>query len=107
MIMNLKLRAWNKNHKMMDYIEDLYWFEENGIYNFDGSGLHMDYDIMLCSGLHDSKRNDEFPYGQEVYENDIIKDLEGNIYKVIFFNGMFLADSKVEDIGREYLVSVL
>lgn len=78
--MNLKLRAWDKNHKMMDYIEDLYWFEENGVHNFDGNGLHMDYDIMLCSGLHDSKRTDEFTYGQEVYENDIIKDLEGNIY---------------------------
>lgn len=105
--LNLKLRAWDKNHKLMDYIEDLYWFEENGVHNFDGNGIHMDYDIMLCSGLHDSKRTDKFPYGQEVYENDIIKDLEGNIYKVIFFNGMFLADCKVEDIGRKHLVSVL
>lgn len=105
--MNLKLRAWDKNHKLMEYIEDLYWFEESRVHNFDGRGLHMDYDIMAYSGMNDSKRNAEFPYGQEVYENDIIKDLDGNVYEVIFFNGMFLADSKSEAIGRNYLVSVL
>ena len=62
---------------------------------------------MVYSGMNDSKRTDEFPYGQEVYENDIIKDLDGNIYEVIFFNGMFLADTESEIIGRNYLVSVL
>jgi len=105
--MNLKFRAWDKNHKLMDYIDDLYWFEENGVHDFDGSGLHMDYDIMVYSGMNDSKRTDEFPSGQEVYENDIIKDLDANIYEVIFLNGMFLADSKSETIGRKQLVSVL
>lgn len=105
--MELKFRAWDKKHKIMEYIEDLYWFEENGIHDTNGNGHYANYDIMSYSGMNDSKRTDEFPKGQKIYENDIIKDLKGNIYKVIFFNGMFLADAKSDVIGREYLVSVL
>lgn len=105
--MELKIRAWDKNHKIIEHIEDFYWFEENGVHNSSGSGLHMDYDFMVYSGMHDSERTEEFPYGQEVYEGDIIKDLKGNTYKVIFFNGMFLAEAESEIIGREELVLVL
>lgn len=105
--MELKFRAWDKKHKIMEHIEDLYWFEENGIHDSSGGGTHIDYDIMTYSGMNDSKRTDEFPLGQEVYENDIIKDLKGNTYKVIFFNGMFLAEAKSEIIGRKHLVLVL
>lgn len=105
--MELKFRAWDKNNMIMEYIHDLYWFEENGIRDTRGEGFHANYDIMTYSGMNDSKRNDEFPTGQEVYEKDVIMDLKGNTYKVVFFNGMFLAEAKSEVIGRKQLISVL
>lgn len=105
--MELKFRAWDKDRMLMDYISDLYWFEENGVHNSRGDGLYANYELMTYSGMNDSKRTDEFPQGQEVYEGDIIKDFKGNTYKVIFFNGMFLAEAPSEVIGRKDLVLVL
>lgn len=105
--MDMKFRAWDKNHELMNYIDDLYWFENNGVHNFGGNGTYTDYDIMLYSGMNDSKRTDEFPLGRKVYENDIIKDLDENIYEVIFLNGMFLARPISEDITLDHLTSVL
>ena len=31
----IKFRAWDKRHNSMEYINDLYWFEENGIHDFN------------------------------------------------------------------------
>lgn len=105
--MELKFRAWDKRYKAMEKIHDLYWFEENGVRDDDGEGYNTSYDIMIYSGMKDSTRTEEFPLGKEVYENDILKDLKGNTYRVIFFNGMFLADANNEIIGRKHLVEVL
>ena len=65
MSMELKFRAWDKRHKDMEYIDDLYWFEEQGIHDADGNGLCAKYDIMPFSGIHDKN-------GKEIYLGDIV-----------------------------------
>ena len=63
--MELKFRAWDKHHKDMEYVTDLYWFEERGVHDADGSGLCSEYDIMPFTGIHDKK-------GKEIYLGDIV-----------------------------------
>lgn len=101
--MELKFRAWDNNKQTMEYICDLYWFNEKGVHGSDREGGNINYNFMTYSGMNDSKRTNELPEGQEVYEGDIIMDLDGNIYKVIFLNGKFIADAKSGIIGRKDL----
>lgn len=105
--MKIKFRAWDKKRMTMEYIDDLFWFKENGVHNFCGEGHCSNYNFMTNSGMNDSKRTHELPEGQEVYEGDVIMDIKGNIYKVVFFNGKFIADAKSEIIGRKDLGLVI
>lgn len=66
-MIEIKFRAWNKDHKSMEYISDLYWFEENGVHNNDGDGHCADYVIMQYANLHDMT-------GKELYDGDISMD---------------------------------
>ncbi len=59
-----KYRAWDG--KVMEYFSDLYWFEENGVHDFDSCGLHSEYKITEFTGAVD--RN-----GDDIYEGDIIE----------------------------------
>jgi len=84
----IKFRAWDINHKEMVYINDLYWFEEEGIHNFEGSGHNSKYIFMEYTGLYNKSDNKT-----EVYESDIIKQLgwRGEYYIVEFIDCAFYA----------------
>ena len=64
--MQLKYRAWNEKCKDMEYIDDLYWFEENGVHDFGGAGHFDDYIIMPSTGEQDKN-------GKEIYVGDVVQ----------------------------------
>ena len=92
--MKHKYRAWDIKQKRMwqvgliDFIDgtaDVYDYEfcenlgrEGKVSNFRLS-IRNDIILMQFTGLHDKKRTDEYPIGQEIFDNDIYKDVEGII----------------------------
>lgn len=40
---DIKFRAWSKEYKEMQYIDDMYWFEEGMIHKIENN---KDYDFM-------------------------------------------------------------
>lgn len=56
----IKFRAWDKRTKKLVLIDDLYWFEENGVHENGDCG----WSIEQYTGLKDKNGKDE------AYEND-------------------------------------
>jgi hypothetical protein len=61
---NRKIRVWDIKDKSMEYINDLYWFEENYVHDFSGEALYTIYIYMENVGFLD-KNN------KEIFEGDI------------------------------------
>jgi len=63
----LKVRAWDTKRKEMHYIDDLYFFEEEGIHevvNGVAEGHHATYSITEFTGTYDNEN-------KELYSGDI------------------------------------
>jgi len=80
----IKFRAWNQKYKVMEEIDDLYWFEENGVHTSEGDGHVERYVLMEFTGAHDCK-------GIEIYEGDILVSNNQNIFLVEFVAPSFVA----------------
>lgn len=68
---HMKIRVWDKQYKRYEYIDDLYWFEENGIHSFNDER----YVFELSIGLYD--RDDV-----EIYKGDIVRYWKPDVYDV-------------------------
>jgi uncharacterized phage protein (TIGR01671 family) len=92
----IKFRAWDERRKDMYYINDFYWFEEEGVHDSNGEGHYANYILMQYTGLKD--RN-----GKDIYEGDIIRDNDGFLWVVYFEDGIYCAKGgEFETI--EYLI---
>lgn len=74
-----KIRYFKKRSSEIGFIEDLYFFEENGVRGWDGEGHYDDYDFMLPTGLADVD-------GVEIYEGDIVRFQTFDAIDVVVFD---------------------
>ena len=82
----IKFRAWDKHYNSMEYINDLYWFEENGIHDFNDDN----YIFMQNTGLKEKNGND-------IYDSDIVKVTWGS-GKIVFYEVKYYGS-----LGYHYL----
>lgn len=99
------LRAWDVKYREMIYINDLYWFEENGVHDFEDE----DYIFMWSIGVNDI--NGKVMYGGDIlpYRNVVtyVDSSEGsNLGMNVGWYGQrdnFESWSEIE-VGQDYEV---
>ena len=73
----IKFRVYDKENKNI-YPVGGYFFEEEGLGDFDLAQTNKRYTLMQFTGLHDKN-------GKEIYEGDIIKcDIDNGIDEVVW-----------------------
>ena len=87
-----KFRAINMKTKEVFYIDNYYWFEENGVTEIDSNGTASgntgEYWIDRCVGIKDVNNS-------LIFENDAITDdisthlINPRLLRVVFQNGCF------------------
>jgi hypothetical protein len=100
-----KYKAWNKKCKRIEDVDgyDLYLAdgrlyeisEETHYYEtyMKKNDVTDDYILLEYTGLKDSKRTPEYPEGQEIYENYIVRYTDGEygyVGYIVFKNGAFI-----------------
>ena len=90
----IKFRAWDRRRKKMHMVGAIVW--DNGKIvevDADNGDLIKRYELMQFTGLTDSKRIENYPEGQEIYEGDILPIWEHGekyYYKVIYDGDCFM-----------------
>jgi uncharacterized phage protein (TIGR01671 family) len=95
----IKFRAWDKMEEMV-YIDDFYWFEEEGVHDSNGEGHYCHYELMQYTGLKDKN-------GKEIYEGDIIGNTKySEMYpkQIVFYNGSFGFWDKEDSIPEFFML---
>lgn len=62
------------NNKTKEWIDEFYIDQEGNIFIVEcGDNCYLDAVLCRSTGLRDSKRTKEFPDGEMIFENDIVK----------------------------------
>ena len=95
----IKFRAWKKSaNRMLDWAELCAMPRLCNVLN----GEYLEA-VMQYTGLHDKKRTEEYPDGQEIYEGDIVTEDE-QLWKIVWdVNKLAGFEAQNEDDENYYL----
>ncbi|MEH7116172.1 YopX family protein [Neobacillus vireti] len=92
----IKFRACDQENNTMIEWHDTFFYDTSEVTRWSGDFSYIEMPLMQYTGLNDSK-------GKEIYEGDIIRDTEGDLWEVYFEDGSFVAKGGQYNL-REYLI---